>query len=194
MGRYYWDKKATVEDCRSLRVKFLKENGYFEQFYISGGISWFIGETKTSSIWVAVDKDNEYVRVQYSFTHETDEAKKHRDYKIKLTKTSCYFGGFRYWLLCPFCNKKMGKLYLLGRNDFACRHCLDLSYESRNKGGIWKMMGETKGLYELEEMKEKIKTKFYKGKPTKRYLNYLKHEEKLFRSMLVADSILQRSL
>ena len=28
MGRYYWDKKDTVEDCKSVSISFLKKHGY----------------------------------------------------------------------------------------------------------------------------------------------------------------------
>jgi hypothetical protein len=28
MGRYYFDAKTTVEDCRSVSIAFLKKHGY----------------------------------------------------------------------------------------------------------------------------------------------------------------------
>ncbi len=50
MGRYYFDKKDTVEDCRSVSISFLRKHDYFCGCR-SGGIAWknYLGE-ETSSI------------------------------------------------------------------------------------------------------------------------------------------------
>ena len=39
MGRYYWDKKDTVEDCRSVSISFLKKHDYLCGFRV-GKIFW----------------------------------------------------------------------------------------------------------------------------------------------------------
>jgi hypothetical protein len=39
MGRYYYDKKDTVEDCRSVSIAFLRKYNYFCG-YRSGVITW----------------------------------------------------------------------------------------------------------------------------------------------------------
>lgn len=42
-----------------------------------------------------------------------------------------HFGGVRWWLSCPFCGGRSGKLYLpTPHGEFACRLCHDLTYES----------------------------------------------------------------
>ena len=46
-----------------------------------------------------------------------------------LTTTTPRFGGLRYWLLCPRCGRRVGKLYLVDR--WACRRCHKLSYQSQ---------------------------------------------------------------
>ena len=46
-----------------------------------------------------------------------------------LTTTTPRFGGLRYWLLCPRCGRRVGKLYLVDR--WACRRCHNLSYQSQ---------------------------------------------------------------
>jgi len=50
------------------------------------------------------------------------------------------FGGVRWWFVCPLsvngveCRKRVGKLYLPPRQKyFGCRHCYDLSYQSRQE-------------------------------------------------------------
>lgn len=48
---------------------------------------------------------------------------------IKFTITACHFGGQRYWLLCPNCNKRVGTLYKKPMGDLLlCRKCQNLSY------------------------------------------------------------------
>ena len=39
MGRYYWDKKDTVEESRSVSISFLRKHGYFCG-YRGGKIFW----------------------------------------------------------------------------------------------------------------------------------------------------------
>ncbi|MEI6127263.1 MAG: hypothetical protein WCQ99_12005 [Pseudomonadota bacterium] len=48
-----------------------------------------------------------------------------------MTTTLVYFGGSRYWFLCPGrgCGRRVGKLYGAGKY-FLCRHCYNLTYDS----------------------------------------------------------------
>ena len=50
-------------------------------------------------------------------------------YPIQLTKTSCNYGGHRYWWLCPSCSKRVSVLYCAG--TYVCRHCLSVPYGSQ---------------------------------------------------------------
>ncbi len=48
---------------------------------------------------------------------------------IKLTTTNCYFGGKRFWLICPACNKRVGTLYQKPTDEvLLCRKCQNLTY------------------------------------------------------------------
>jgi len=50
---------------------------------------------------------------------------------IFLIPTYPHFGGVRWWLSCPSCGGRSGKLYLpTPHGEFACRLCHDLTYES----------------------------------------------------------------
>lgn len=70
MGRYYFDKEDTVEDCRNVSISFLRRHDYFCG-YRSGGIAWknYLGE-QTSSIGIAVSTldGDDYVQFQYTST------------------------------------------------------------------------------------------------------------------------------
>ena len=180
MGRYYWDKKDTVEDCRSVSISFLRKHDYFCG-YRSGGIVWknCCGE-ETSSIGVTVssmDGDN-YVRFQYTTTDRNTGEKTEYDYKVRLTTTPCNFGGVRYWFICAlnvngvYCGRRVAKLFLApGANYFGCRHCYNLTYESRNEprfarpGGLYYSLKLDR---QIEELYSQIKRWTYKGRPTRK--------------------------
>ena len=71
----------------------------------------------------------------------------------------------------------MGVLYKAG-DYFGCRHCYNLTYNSRNLSGISKVAGQTISIPELEKLESEVKTKYYAGKMTRRYRRYLKKQEK----------------
>ena len=52
MGRYYWDKKRTVQECKSVSIPFLRKEGFLCG-YCSGAIVWtdrFGEETASMSV------------------------------------------------------------------------------------------------------------------------------------------------
>ncbi|WP_333613673.1 hypothetical protein [Psychrobacter sp.] len=54
---------------------------------------------------------------------------KHHSYNIELAKTSCNYGNYRYWFLCPSCSKRVSVLYCAG--TYVCRHCIGANYHSQ---------------------------------------------------------------
>lgn len=50
---------------------------------------------------------------------------------IKISTVPCNYGGFRYYALCPICQKRVRTLYL-HQNLLACRHCFRMGYMSQN--------------------------------------------------------------
>lgn len=99
------------------------------------------------------------------------------DYSINLITTECNYGGVRYWIQCPRCDRRVGKVFLLG-TYFLCRHCNNLTYESRLLSGKWKMAGKIISKLELRKSLLKVKRIRYNGKFTKKYMNFLAKEEK----------------
>ena len=60
--------------------------------------------------------------------------------RVSFITAPCHFGGVRYFFHCGltvsgrYCGRRVAKLYLpSGGKYFGCRHCYDLSYESRQK-------------------------------------------------------------
>lgn len=137
MVRWRWDKKRTVEECKSISTTFLKKHGYFGGFGW-GGMKWTnsLGE-ETGSIGfrVSVQEWTGEIRFQYTQTHRNGE-KEELDYPVRLTATPCHYGGKRWWFICPLvkngvaCNRRVLKLYLGGGKYFGCRHCYNLTHQS----------------------------------------------------------------
>ncbi len=50
-------------------------------------------------------------------------------YSIRLDKTACNYGNYRYWWLCPKCSKRVSVLYCAG--TYVCRHCIGANYGSQ---------------------------------------------------------------
>jgi hypothetical protein len=172
--------KTTVEDCRSVSIAFLKKHDYFYGCR-SGGIVWknYYGEgTSSISIFVSTMDGDNYVRFQYTTTDRNTGEEVEYDYKVALTTTPCNFGGVRYWFICPlnrngvYCGRRVGKLYKApGGKYFGCRHCYDLSYESRNEcrlGRFGQIGYALKADRQIEELRGKIKRWTYRGRPTKK--------------------------
>ena len=98
--------------------------------------------------------------------------------KVQLTTTSCNFGGVRYWFICPlsingiYCGRRIGKLYCApGTNYYGCRHCYNLSYESRNEsrfGRIAQLGYVLKVERQYEKLYKKVKRWTYRDSPTKK--------------------------
>jgi hypothetical protein len=139
-GRWRWHtKKDIVEDCRVLDVNRWTRDGILQEgVHHFGGWKWCNAATgeETSSIGYEVntaDMAFPYVRLHYTFTRTQE----HVDYTIRLQSTRLYFGGLRWWFICPLlrleraCNCRVCKIYLPpGSRYYGCRHCHDLTYQS----------------------------------------------------------------
>ena len=187
MPRYYYDgARDTTDSTKSITIKFLKRNGYLEKDnHKYGEIIWSRNgeETGRVSLSTCLDERGDSVSFNYRVRQQGEEWKS-MNYKFNLLKTPCYFGGYRYWFQCGlckrnvYCGRRVGVLYLVG-DYFGCRHCADLSYESCNEGKRFRGYPFSvliKGM-KAEELYKTIKRKFYNGKVTRKYKQYLKLNE-----------------
>jgi hypothetical protein len=155
-NHYHWwrrGKKATVESCRSFDVnRWMRERILRPGVFHCGSWHWTDARTgeERASIGYEVntlDLDAAWVRLTYTATQKMD-------YRIRLRTTRPYFGGLRWWLVCPLvvngvpCGRRVGKLYLRGRY-FGCRHCLNLTYtssqESHQHEALYRLMAGNMG-------------------------------------------------
>jgi hypothetical protein len=76
------------------------------------------------------------LRIYYSITR-FDGRKIDYDYWVDLDSTPCYYGGKRWWFICPNtkCHRRCRVLYMAPGSDyFLCRTCQNLTYRSQQEG------------------------------------------------------------
>lgn len=138
----------------------LKKQGALRRYYsIVGGFDFYLVENLKEYLLGDEFPKEGYLRLKYKY-EERDF-----DYKAYLTTTNCNYGGYRYWFVCPLCDRRIGVLYFKS-GIYACHKSQQLTYESRNIGGYQKQYGRIISLPELEEIQKDVKRKFYNGKIT----------------------------
>lgn len=134
-----YEKKYTVEDSFSLDANLWMREGVLQEGIYKIDIwHWqnaITGE-RASSLSYEVDTTNpaySWIRLFYTITRTGDKV----DYTLRLTSTCPYFGGLRWWFICPLvmngraCHRRVGKIYLPPNGRyFGCRICNDLTYRS----------------------------------------------------------------
>ncbi len=140
MGRYSWPSKSTVEEYKSISVYWLKKQGCFKKALSSGEIKWAnnCGEDLGGvRFYTTIYENHGYLTLEYVFTNVSSGEREDLQYSIDLTSTHCYYGGKRWWFICPTnkngasCGRRVGKLYIGDQGKyFACRYCYDLTYIS----------------------------------------------------------------
>lgn len=184
--------RAIAEQSNAFKISFLKKHGYLNKdySYMSGGISWSFGYSeKKNSINYSVHRDNwetnrdeAYVRLKYMHTDYWTGEKSDMDFKIPLTTTPCYFGGVRYWFVCPlfkngqYCGRRVGVLYAIGK-WFGCRHCGRIAYNSQFEGKRFRFGSIAEP--DVERAYNEVKRRYYNGKITRKYERYLRLRDKM---------------
>ena len=145
MAYYRADKKLTTDDLLQLSIGWLKRHKYLlENAKINGVLTWkrysdgcpprkiaflkyianFIGEERSITL-----------RYTYNGTKDIE-------HKILVTYSIPYYGGKRYWFICPKCGRKVAFLY--GAKYFLCRHCQNLSYPTQQMDLLDRMLERSK--------------------------------------------------
>lgn len=136
-GRRY-DGKAVVSSHLCIDVAELKKAGVLmpgAQFDIvfANDFGAITGETDDSAVWFcyAIKQGGDY----------KDEL-----YRVPLSFTDTQFNGERAWFLCPYnqCGTRVKKLYIAHR--LGCRHCLNLSHQSKNESHMDRMARKADGI------------------------------------------------
>lgn len=162
--------KSTVENAYSISTTLLKQHGNLEHSqWKSGTMRWSFNDEECGSVGFSVSTIDNFIDFNYRTKVFGEEEWKPESYRISLITTSCYFGGKRYWFRCKVCCKRVGVIFIGGNSQFACRECLNLTYESRNKCKRFAFLGHLFKYDEIAEQIDNLRVKYYRGKPTKRY-------------------------
>ena len=176
--RYYYNRKATADESCRLKMSYLKQRGMLTKEESAERISWTSSMTgKTTTIIVGVYlTDDPFAILMYSVT-DRDGNKTDYNNEVSLVTTPCNLGGVRYWFLCPLCYSRVGVLYLPpGEVRFACRHCNNLSYWSRNRCTL-ESFGHTSR--QIDELRSQIKRWTWRGRPTRKVRRLQALEQKM---------------
>ena len=131
-GRKSWHtSKERLESKSSIDIRWLKKQGYLRG-EISGVLWESAGKTRCHST-------AEYIHIKYNQRPHRSAEWESIEQVIYFAKTSCYFGGYRTWFVCPKCDKRVAVLYKADRN-FLCRHCNKLTYASQQEGRVDRLM------------------------------------------------------
>ena len=136
-------RKINTDLCRTLSIRTLKKLGVFDDDLADERfcVRWVneFGEDAgkvTITPVVGGNGNKRSLRVEIGGC-VTGGGSSVTGQDISITTTPCYYGGVRYWFLCPavvdgvLCENRVGKLYLPpGGELFGCRQCYGLTYES----------------------------------------------------------------
>jgi hypothetical protein len=126
--------KRTVEECLSVSAGILARGGVFRAGARVAGNLRYSGDRSVG--FRAWTDEQGHGSITFTFTWHARACggqgwdQGHRC-SVGLTSTTLPHGGRRWWFLCPFCDRRRGKLYLpSGDAGFACRVCHELAYQS----------------------------------------------------------------
>lgn len=194
--------KIIKEDCKNISIYDFSKWGVLNNDYYTGSVVWSNRDKEeTGRISYKINKEEMYIELDYKVRihREVDWTK--INYKIPLTKTLCNYGRERFWFICPvskngiYCGERVAKMYLSPYgNYFACRNCLNLSYQSRNENNKGKF-GALGKMFDLEEKIEKlekeIKIYYRNGVPTKKNIKLERLNKQLGYSLDESSKMLE---
>ena len=181
--------KPTKEDCKTISIYQFKKWGCLKG-YSAGTVDWTNGWSgKKNNIGYKINTgsygDEMYIQLEYTITDPWTGEKEDIKQRYPIVTTPCNYGDKRYWFKCSvfskgvYCGRRVAKLYLgNGSYYFACRHCYNLSYDSRNRSFSYSFA-------DIDEYESKLKRWHYRGKPTRKYKRNLKMIQKSERDMLM---------
>lgn len=187
MGRYSYSGRLVAESLHTISIYYLRKIDYLNNRHY-GSLTWSSNGEKIGSVGVEtmVCESEKYLRLDYTITRRRSNEKVGFNYKIQIVETKCHFGGVRYWFKCGasyngvYCGRRVAKLYQ-GGDYFACRHCYNLTYESRNENPTYRNYPFRQLIIykKIEDLKETIKKRTYKGKSTKKMLRVARLQSKI---------------
>ena len=145
MGGYGSGRRQSrdcTDDYVRLDVRWFKRQGYLRPG-LSGMVHWSRRGERFAS--VSFDAADGQITLRYKTRRRSGEWQE-KHYPVAVGWTLCPFGGNRAWFRCPACGRRAAILY--GADVFACRHCLQLAYESQREAPHYRALRKAQGIHE----------------------------------------------
>ncbi len=164
------------DEVLQLNITRLKKWGYLDDNQVkTGTITWSRNGSKTGSISIKVNTlyHTPQIELNYSFRDEP------RRYKLDLVSLPSNLGKGEIWyFLCPHTGKRCRILYSVDGYFFHRSAFKGVMYEKQTFSKKWRQIECVFGAYfDCEKYYRQIHakhfTKYYKGKPTKKYLKLM---------------------
>lgn len=202
MGRYSYSDRLVADSLKTVSIYYLRKHGYLTEGNHWGTLTWSCRGEKTGSISFRtyITEEEKYIEFDYIITRRNSGKKDNFEYKIPIETTDCHFGGKRYWFRCSlskngvYCGHRVAKLYQ-GADYFACRHCYNLTYESRNENPTYRGYPYREILLrgKIDQIEEKMCKRTYKGKPTRKQKQIYRIQKRML-NHYVSDEVLENML
>ena len=173
----YSNFPTLIDELRNFSISDLKKLGYFKKdAFISGTMNWLNRyDEVTSSISLAVNNSdfNTYLELDYKCNGEKF------NYKVEIVFLPSNLGkGNVKYFVCPFTYKRCSKLHLINGKFMHRSALINPLYSKQVESKRWRQWDKLCGAhFELENAYEKLYrkgfTRYYNGKPTKRYQKVL---------------------
>lgn len=132
-GRH--SRRSTVEDGLTINLGLMFRRGWIKDGVQSAGtLSWSSNGEPDASIgyrYDLINADNASLTLTLTQTPRGAPPEK-VEQRVRMTWTRPTYGGRRWWMICPYSGRRVGKLHLPPNGDrFASRHSWRLTYRSQ---------------------------------------------------------------
>ena len=166
------------DECRTIAMSDLIRWNYIQKHIRQAGyLRWTRHGVDEASLNFLIDYTTDYPYMELKYTLKQDEESV--DYRINITTVPSNLGnGDILYFECPFTHKRCRKLYLLN-SRYAHRSLVKGAYTTQTYSSHTRCLIQQFGRLKRSEdaymeLYGKHFKKFYKNKPTKRYLKLLK--------------------
>ena len=123
--------RPTAELSKRIDIAWMIRTGKARPgHWISGSLHWTCGGQPSG--WISYEADMREAaasELRLSYTRGSGEDREQVKQTIRLTYTLPNYGGRRWWMICPYSGRRVGKLYMPNGGDrFASRKAWRLGY------------------------------------------------------------------
>ena len=156
--------KSTTDDMLNLDIRKLHKDGLLKQ-----GLSYTSDWSRNGNSIGSISIKTEYDRICLIYKNRSGNAIEWENIEtfVNITWTSCNYGGYRPWFLCPKCYRRVAILY--GGKYFLCRHCHNLAYESQKASKEARPLDYY--LCRIEKIRKRLKSSDYFPKHKPKYMH-----------------------